>query len=475
MLVDASNRDCRLSGATRFAVVGAGPVGMTIARELSNSGPVLLFESGGLAPSAQVRSLSRGESIGWPYSLTDSRARGLGGTSSLWAGWCAIFDPIDFARRDWVENSGWPISIGDIEPYYERAAEVLNLDGAEFDAVRLVAGAADLPFDKALVRTSVWRFGSPTVRFADKFHAEFASSAALTTLLHASVVDLRLDRDHGRVVEIVVRTIDGREGRVAADVVVLAGGGIENARLLLNADTQCRAGIGNARGWVGRCFMEHPHEAVDGVELADAAWFRYSLRPASLDDRHPFMLAFGLTPEAQRGARVLNARAHVYRTADMRDDEAPRLGLFLEQSPNPRSRIGLADSTDDLGLRRARLDWQFDALDRETHARTGRLLTDELVRCGVAKHRVVAASDRRALIPTNHHIGTTRMSASDDEGVVDVHCRVHGIENLFVAGSSVFPTSSWANPTFTSIALSLRLADRLRETGTASKGAGDHG
>jgi choline dehydrogenase-like flavoprotein len=465
MLFDARKADCQLTHATQFAVVGAGPAGMTIARELARTGPVLLIESGGLEACDGVQSLSEGESVGWDYSLTHSRARGFGGTSSLWAGWCAVFDPHDFEQRDWVERSGWPVDMDEIVPFYNRTAAILNLDRSDFDARSIAGAAAKLPFEEKVVTPSVWRFGTPIARFGQKFDEEFESSVAITTLLHANVVDIRLDRGCSRVVDLVVRTLDGRVGRVSADVVVLACGGIETPRMLLNADSQCAGGIGNSAGLVGRFFMEHPHEAVHSLELADAAWLEHSLRQTSIDGQQPFMLALGLTFEVQRDAGILNARAHVYRTPEMNEQEPARLGLFLEQSPNPLSRVTLSNSRDCLGLRRARLDWQFDALDWKTYETTCRLFESEVVRCGVGKILSVPKRDndvyRRQLIPTNHHIGTTRMSTSDHVGVVDANCRVHGIENLYIAGSSVFPTSSWANPTFTLIALSLRLANHL--------------
>jgi choline dehydrogenase-like flavoprotein len=59
-------------------------------------------------------------------------------------------------------------------------------------------------------------------------------------------------------------------------------------------------------------------------------------------------------------------------------------------------------------------------------------------------------------------MGTTRMHADPRQGVVDVNCKVHGVDNLYIAGSSVFPTGGYANPTLTLVALALRLADRLK-------------
>jgi choline dehydrogenase-like flavoprotein len=100
------------------------------------------------------------------------------------------------------------------------------------------------------------------------------AEANLTTLLHANLVDIRLDAGHGRIAELVIRTLEGRAGRVRARIFVLACGGIETARLLLNADGQVPEGVGNSSDLVGRCFMEHPHISVPGMTLAAGDWSR---------------------------------------------------------------------------------------------------------------------------------------------------------------------------------------------------------
>ncbi len=110
MIIDAHNENVALNRSTRYAIVGAGPAGMTLARELSNINSVLLIESGGFEANADVQALYTGECVGIKYPLTDTRARQFGGSSALWAGYCAIFDPHDFLQRDWVPTSGWPFA-----------------------------------------------------------------------------------------------------------------------------------------------------------------------------------------------------------------------------------------------------------------------------------------------------------------------------------------------------------------------------
>ncbi|TCV97627.1 choline dehydrogenase-like flavoprotein [Luteibacter rhizovicinus] len=150
----------------------------------------------------------------------------------------------------------------------------------------------------------------------------------------------------------------------------------------------------------------------------------------------------------------------------VRSNHVELVGYF-EQAPNPDSRITLGDEVDALGLRKVRIDWRLTPLDRHTYRTSATLFGDELASaCGGRFELAPWLADDDApprVHGTAHHIGTTRMSTDPTKGVVDSNCRVHGVANLHVAGSSVFPTGGWAFPTFTIVALSLRLAEHLRE------------
>jgi choline dehydrogenase-like flavoprotein len=145
------------------------------------------------------------------------------------------------------------------------------------------------------------------------------------------------------------------------------------------------------------------------------------------------------------------------------------LVLDLEQAPDPQSRISLAEDRDVLGLRRVRANWRLGELERQTAATFTRFVAAEFARLGLGRCRLEPwLQDTRvpltaALQETYHYIGTTRMADDPREGVVDRKCAVHGMENIYVAGSSVFSTAGQANPTLTIIALALRLSDHLRE------------
>jgi choline dehydrogenase-like flavoprotein len=166
---------------------------------------------------------------------------------------------------------------------------------------------------------------------------------------------------------------------------------------------------------------------------------------------------------------------------------AIRLMVTLDPMPNPQSRVTLTDARDALGMRRAALDWRLTPEDERSIEALTRAVSIDLTRLGLGRVRVHPALTDPAggwaraghlrgydiapeapeMAISWHHIGTTRMAADPREGVVDADCRVHGVSNLYVAGSSVFPTAGNANPTLTIVALALRLADHLEATRAA--------
>jgi choline dehydrogenase-like flavoprotein len=466
LILDSLSESVSLQQGATIAIVGAGPAGMTLARELSHLGDLIVVESGGFEDTPKQQDLMMGECAGVAYPLTETRARHFGGSSALWAGYCAIFDPHDFQRRDWVPSSGWPFGVEALQPYYMQVARTLNVDAPDFDARAIAERSGhSLPLHNEMLSPTVWRFGQPTQRFGESFRTEFELDSKIKTLINANVVDIELDGEHRAVRSLVIRTLTGRTGRITADIFVLACGGIEIPRLLLNATSQMSCGVANSGDMVGRCFMEHPHRSITPLVLTNSDAVENWTRRCTFEGSKEFMSCIGLSAQAQQDAQIMNARAHIYRTPSMLADETPRVGLFMEQAPNRNSRVRVVDRRDALGMRRASLDWQFTELDTKTYEGTALLLAGEFERSGIARLSGPVEDTRRDRDPimhSNHHLGTTRMSKTNADGVVDSDCRAHDHENLYIIGGSVFPTVSWANPTFTVMALTYRLADHLR-------------
>ncbi len=137
------------------------------------------------------------------------------------------------------------------------------------------------------------------------------------------------------------------------------------------------------------------------------------------------------------------------------------LRMDSEQVPNPHSRVTLSSQQDCFGLNQLQVDWRTTEQDVQSIEHSIQLIGDAFHRCGVGK--IVSLSDILLEPQGGHYLGTTRMSSSPSSGVVDENCRVYGVSNLFIASSSVFPTASYANPTLTIVALTIRLADHLKQ------------
>lgn len=475
-----------------LAIIGAGAAGITLARRMAELGHrVLVFESGGLEYEEPTQQLYRGSAEGEALGpgneyLAASRLRYLGGSSNHWAGFCHPLDAMDFDALPWVADSGWPIGPDDLRPYYRAAAKVLKIPPIEPDPDDHTAGGLGLAAGTPL-RTPVFHMSK--VRHRVDYGGELETSERIRVVTRANVTELALARDGGSVDHLELAVLDGPRFKGRARATVLAVGGIENARLLLASRSVQQDGIGNREDLVGRYFMDHPHRSLGPMILArppaNTALWAYWSGPSK---RELAMLA--VTPAMRRLRQLTNALVRVVaqprhgspepdgavERALVAEDRrlhpevpgdsvvaAGSLYIQAEQVPNRASRVLLDDEVDALGVPRARLEWRLQSQDLQTLAAFSEIVARELGRSGVGRATIFdpTATGWKGTIAGNHHMGTTRMAATPQKGVVDPDGRVFGVENLFVAGSSVFPTSGAANPTFTITALTLRLADRL--------------
>ena len=290
---------------------------------------------------------------------------------------------------------------------------------------------------------------------------------------------------------------------------VLAAGGIENPRLLLAAN------IGNDHDLVGRYFMDHPEPSGGKfltIDWGDRRWIPYVdghpnrrsktsplgcitlprkiqeregiinsaigfsyLQPLPSEGYSAFRSLLGKEDRSseQFGRDLWNVIADIDGFASdasrrIRAEPPPihilRVETRAQQAPNADSRITLGEERDALGVLLPRLNWRLTDFDRRSARRTLRLVAEELGRLGVGRMKMEFRNWEPEFYYGNHHIGTTRMNAEARLGVVNADCRVHGTSNIYVAGSSVFPTSGNAPPTFTIVALALRLADHIKST-----------
>ncbi len=489
-------------------VVGSGAAGTTLALRLVDRGrSVLMLEAGGAKPDPDSSSFNDLETTGLRVA-PDARQRFLGGTTNSWGGRCAMLEEGDFGERPWLGASAWPIRREELLPYYVEGCRLLgvpDLTAATTDRFRSSRGFLVQTQDLETVR--LYQPKRPR-RFGDVLRPLVRSGRAVDAYLYGNVTRLIPSASGTGIEHLEVRTLSGRMFRVRPKTVVLACGGIENARLLLVSGGERGSGIGES-GAVGRYYMDHP-TGTAGIVLVDPGAKRL-LHPAYWDFRmERFQLGIRLSPERQKGEGVLGGyvRFQALRSSEGRGTAAIRkvywdraalrdpqvlsdlaLGIpdlvafarfkasnrgqvraaailsFTEQAPRAENRVTLSDRLDVFGNPLARLHWSIGDLDRRSIRILHGVLDEEFQRRGFGRvdSPLISGDDGPWPISTDasHHLGTTRMGDDPGTSVVDRNCRVHGVDNLYVAGSSVFPTSGYANPTLTIVALALRLADHL--------------
>lgn len=530
MIVDGRSLEDETVIDADLCIVGSGPAGIALAGALGVLGiRIAMIESGGLDREPSRDALGAGTSVGIPYPrLERTHVRGFGGTSLHWGfaddphgGWNARpLEAIDFEARSELPFSGWPIGRDDLEPFYRAAQDVCRLGPFAYEPEDW--NEAPESIRKPAPEGLTWHlFQSGQHSFAGHLD-EFRSSDNVTVFHHLTATELITGDDARRVVEVAATQRRGGHVRISARRFVLATGGIENPRLLLLSDRVRPNGLGNDHDLVGRFFMERltgPAGVVIPTDRGRAmfeslarsypfesalAWATMSLGPEVLrreglrnatfwfwgtsaalaSDGVYGLLTLARARDLQPRPRGLlgyarNAaseplqigRAIASRIVRSRDGRAEvfRIEAQAEQAPNPESRVTLSSRRDEHGRRLPRLAWLPSDGDQASIRRSIDLLDESLQGAGLGRIRQ-KIGDRTpgvVLYGLEHHVGTTRMSDDPKTGVVDSNCRVHGVENLFIAGSSVFPTEGFANPTFTIAALALRLAEHLKTESVA--------
>jgi choline dehydrogenase-like flavoprotein len=487
MIIDLNSAERNLAHRQYdICLCGAGPAGITIARVLAKQGrKVAIFEGGGMEYSELSQDLYQGESVGNQYwdLVHSGRLRFFGGTSNHWAGRCAFFDAVDFEQRDYYGLPGWPISRKEVFQYFDAACSVLDISREGFQASQVKKWKGEN-----------FRFSetthSPPTRFGGKYHQELQDSSHIDVYINANLTNIKLNDNHNAVTSFEIQNYDKKQFSFSADNYVIALGAIENARVLLNCDEQIQGGIGNQNGMVGCCFMEHLNLHM-GKFVADdnPVWEtgfiqlnpsedmvrRLQIGNAVLSfERHSDPESYGRLHELKQALREIVCKSEMATdlTRNLSEFDCPGDGVIttmIEQTPNLRSRVFLGSEKDMFGMRRIKLDWQLSAHDKQTIRTLGLEVAKEMARHGSARVQLEdfildSSKEIRNVDGHCHQMGTTRMSADPKFGVVNENLQIHGFKNIFVAGSSVFPTGGGSNPTLNLVMLAERLGHHLAKS-----------
>jgi choline dehydrogenase-like flavoprotein len=527
-----------------LCVVGAGPAGISLVREMLGTGiEVVLLESGGYAFDADIQLLSDGEQDSSHHAdgaVRGGRLRQFGGTANLWV-YRTIPDngrrqarsvppePIDFEARFGAPATGWPIGFEEMQPYYERAQAIWNRGPFDYRVARWTGGAAPIAGHGGRLATGISQHG-PNDVFTLRYRDDLLAADNVRVMVGCTALRLASGPSGDRVEAVEVAGPSGEVFAVRAKSFVLAAGGIENAQILLLSAPGVPGAAGNRHDTVGRFLTDHPEfrmgtitpsdpAVVDTLGLYDLRWVDDIMVSGFLTLSEEIkrdegllnlsaalvlhMAGFGtdahralgsLAPTRRMhpsdlvriarsvlGAPVDAARAAIEQrrrpyeewsggwsrpAIDRRRFPVIELHAAPEQVASRDNRVTLSDRRDRLGRQRPRVAWSWDRGDRQNATRSVELLAAALRDAGVGQLEPwgsLLGRDAPRFGGFHHPMGTTRMHPDPTAGVVDLECRVHGLENVYVAGSSVFPTGhGYANPTLTIIALAVRLGDHLK-------------
>tara|TARA_X000000950_G_scaffold206135_1_gene248024 strand:+ start:4941 stop:6356 length:1416 start_codon:yes stop_codon:yes gene_type:complete len=453
-----------------IVIIGSGPAGISIAQRLVNSNlKILVAEGGDKQFTIESSNIYKGEVKGDPYyDLIASRLRYFGGTSNHWTGYCRTLDEHDFEYKDDYPIAYWPISKSDLDPYLKDACKIVEISSKFNDSY----------IDNELgIKSFNFNF-SPRVKFGEKFEYIFKKDN-IDLIRNCNLVNFKKEKDyvsHASFTSFNKKLLD-----VKANKFVLATGGIENSRLLLAINEKNNFSLFDRNLPIGKYWMDHPHFTI-GEALSKDDWKDKYLCIDSNSQRRLKILNCGIRME---GVFEENIKGKIKEIACY----SPELGKKLfelankkllcnitvraawEQEPLESNRIELSRSSKDVfGMPRTVLYYKKSKNDLNTVRKTIEQIAKYGINKSIGRIKLKDFVLGKSKYPINdqlggpHHIGGTRMSDSSNHGVVDKNAKIFTVSNLYVMGSSVFPTGGHANPTLTIVQLSLRLGDHLLKT-----------
>jgi choline dehydrogenase-like flavoprotein len=510
-----------------ICIVGAGVVGSVIVAELINSGlSLLILESGGEYYDHTVQELYEAESIpaGFDNPLY-SRLRMLGGSSNHWENSMERFDPIDFEKREWVGNSGWPITYDDIEPYYAKAGLYCKVGAEDFDSDtwQKIQPFTDILSESEDIETSFTKAPLRPTRFYQAHLEPISQRHNLKLITNATLTDIEFDPENQIVISSTFASNAEYSHKVKATTFIFCMGGLENTRMLLTFNEKYQHQLGNKSGALGHYFMEHPtirglhfypfsNKRVpsiytegfqkEGIHLSARLKFndttlkkhginnlRFSMAPkTNLNLSHGVAssniikdsISDGEVPE-NFGSHLVSVLGDLDMVADAfsrkmfeysLSEESDEFGGYqiigmIDQSPEWGNKVMLGSERDRFGTKRIKVEWKVSQNDRESAWRSLETLAKDETLNRIGRFRLLKERESRIwnsqLGFGHHHTGTTKMGVSEKNAVTDSDCKVFGTKNLYIGGSSVFPTGGHVPPTLTIVALSIRLARLLHK------------
>ncbi|MDC3293802.1 GMC family oxidoreductase [Alphaproteobacteria bacterium] len=483
--------------ACDICVVGSGPASLSFVSKFFDSNlKILIVESGKLDYSESSQQLNEAESAGPRYlDLKNSRFRGYGGAGKIWAGVCRPMSADDFLPKNHIPLSGWPVSFSDLEFYYKEAAEIFGLDynrffdedWSEYEPYH----SAFSRLNHSQTKIDRLKFQQATEESRDlgkRWLKRIFEHGFIQLITDATVVDVRRNIPSGY--SVIAKSLAQEVRKINAKVLILGAGAIENPRILMTSEAHKSI---RRNDFLGSCFMSHPgFGPLADVKLSNnnfcvsqgsEQFFNFEANLVHRNESKILRHGIALTRARSIGHNLSsNASLSGVRQELSNYFAGLKCELFgygkyvasdwllsvgLEQPPIVDNRVSLSSKKDLHSVNVPKVYWgAISEQEKKTVRSAIRLFAQELGIVGLGnlalKDELLASTIFGDDDPINHHIGTTRMSRSEDRGVVDSNLEHFQLRNLFLTGSSVFSTSSIVNPTMTIVALSLRLGEYVK-------------
>ena len=452
-------------------IIGSGPAGISVALELEKKGIYsLILEAGNLNnnPNSEefLRSVSIGDHNG---DFTSNRMRMFGGTSSIWGGNC---NPMNISNF-----KDWPIKQPDLNKYTKKANEILNLK-KKFTSQS---------FNKNLnIYNLVWS----NIRFNENYFEHIKNSKFISLSLNTCFLNMN---SLGNKIKTIECLSSNKIYNIKSNYFILACGGIENSRILLWLRSK-NSQLLDKDLPIGKYYMHHPyHKVSEGVINYTKLRNFYSKKNflnipfvtcdsnIYLEAKNDFLLKNNIPNSGmyinfkniniennlfkQLRCAAPNFVKKLYDQINSNEIYEISINTLQEQEPIEENRILLSNQVDPNGVPLTKIFWKKLSSEKKSARiileEIGKFLVEkEIGRLAIENYLYEQNADYD-IISGNHQMGGTRVGNNKTDSVVDKNLKVHGVENLFVAGSSVFRTSGHCHPTYTIVQLSLRLADHI--------------
>ena len=261
MIVDGKSLEKATAFSADICILGGGVAGIVLANELKDRfSNIIVIESGSESYSAEAQELYSPAKVPTLYpDPSYSRLRFLGGASNHWGNNTSPLSPIDFEKREWIPNSGWPISYQDIAPYYVKAAKYCGTgeDGYNTEYWLNYFNEKSLTGDSKNLEVAIAKAAMPPVRFFQTHGKPLQTSNNITLIKNSNVIDLSFNESSKKVEKVTFNSYSDVNHTVDATQFIMCFGGIENARMMSFFNLKYNNKLGNKNDNVGRYFMDH--------------------------------------------------------------------------------------------------------------------------------------------------------------------------------------------------------------------------